>query len=599
MLKTALETNVNLLTKFITACCSISIVGLSDPLAGIRHARLVFDLRIHRNDTFLCNSMIKSHADNHQFRESMTLYRDLRNETCFFPDNYTFPCLFKSCGSNLAIKEADQLHDQVIKMGFCSDLFVSTSLVDVYVKFGNLVSAELVFAEMPHRSQVTWTALVVGFAKSGDTSKSRELFDLMPEKDPAAFNAMIDAYVKSGDLNSAKDLFDEMPTRNVVSWTTLISGFCKNGDLVTARSFFDEMPEKNLVSWNAMISGYCQNKQPNEALDLFREMQSNSQFEPDEVTIVSILPAIAGLGAVDFGGWVHEFVRRKKLDCSSNVCTALVDMYSKCGEILKAKQFFYSIPNKSTASWNAMIYGFAVNGYAKEALEVFKEMQNEGFKPSSLTFIAVLSACNHGGLVEEGRKWFKAMKQYGITPTIEHYGCMVDILGRSGYLEEAEELIEGMGNEVNGIILSSFLFACSCHGNVKKAEKVMKKAFEMEPLNDGNYVMMRNLYAGERRWRDVEEMKRLMRKHRAKKDAGCSVIELDSRVSEFVAGDRTHPQWEAIHWMLGQLRGHMKGGNEGKSLILAKNQLKNYDLLTILFLTSLWVHMNGETTDLG
>ncbi|XP_026401358.1 pentatricopeptide repeat-containing protein At2g44880-like [Papaver somniferum] len=558
MLINSLDSNVNLLTKFINACCSITTAGKSSYRnATILHARRVFDLRIHKHDTFLCNSMIKGYNDNDQFKESITLYKHLRNETLFVPDSYTFPFLFKSCGCYLAVKEANQLHDQVVKMGLCSDLFVSTALVDMHVRLGNLVFAEQLFDEMPQRNQVCWTTLFIGFAKSGDTNKSKELFDLMPEKDSAAYNAMIDAYVKSGDLSAAKDLFGKMPERNVVSWTTLISGCCRNGDLVTARSLFDEMPEKNLVSWNAMISGYCQNKQPNKALDLFRDMQSDSPLEPDEVTIVSILPAIADFGAIDFGSWVHEFVRRKKLDRSSNVCTALVDMYSKCGEILKAKQFFDGMSNKATTSWNAMINGFAINGFAKEALEVLNEMQSEGFKPNSVTFVAVLSACNHGGLVDEGRKWFAAMEQFGVTPRIEHYGCMIDILGRSGFLDEAEKLIEGIGTEVNGIILSSFMFACSCHGDVFKAEKVMKKAFELEPLNDGNYVMMRNLYAGERRWRDVEDMKVLMRKNKAKKEAGCSVVEINNRVWEFASGDRMHSQWELVHRVLGQLGMHM------------------------------------------
>ncbi|KAF8412937.1 hypothetical protein HHK36_000909 [Tetracentron sinense] len=517
MLRNALETNVHLLTKFISACSSTAVfIGLSNPLAGIQYARCVFDQRHHRDDTFLCNSMIKAHVDKHQFRESMTLYRGLRSETCFAPDDYTFSSLVKYSGFNVAIKEGQQLHNQVIKMGFCSDLFVSTALVDMYAKFGKMVLSRKVFDEMIHRSPVTWTALVVGYARSGDMGAARSFFTRMPEKDPAAFNAMVDAFVKSGNVDSARELFDEMPEKNVISWTTLISGYCKNGYVGAARSLFDAMPDKNLVSWNAMIAGYCQNKQPHEALELFREMQSS--FQPDEVSIVSILPAIADLGALDLGGWVHRYVRRKKFDKTSNICTALVDMYAKCGEILKAKQFFDQMQEIEIGSWNAMINGFAINGCAKEALELFSEMQNRGVKPNEVTMIGVLSACNHSGLVEEGRKWFKAMEGYGLTQRIEHYGCMVDILGRAGCLQDAEQLIENMPYEVNGIILSSFLFACGCRGDVTRAERVMKNLLKMVPQEDGNYVMLRNLYAGERRWRDVEEVKELMRRNGAKKE---------------------------------------------------------------------------------
>ncbi|KAF6144751.1 hypothetical protein GIB67_016825 [Kingdonia uniflora] len=551
MLRNGLQSNINLLTKFIVTSCST-------PFAGTKHGRRVFDSHTHIADTFLCNSMIKAYSDNNQFSESITLYRDLcRNEKCglgFSPDTYTYPFLFKACWSSLAFKEGYQLHSQVLKMGLCYDVFVSTTLVDMYVKFGNIVSGSKLFDEMPEKSEVCCTALIVGYARSGDMGMSRKLFDGMFEKDSVAFNAIIDGYVKEGNVVLARELFDRMPERNVVSWTTLISGYCKNGDLAAARSLFDAMPEKNLVSWNTIIGGYCQNKKPHEAMELFRKMQSSSSFEPDEVTIVSILPAVADLGALDFGGWVHEYVRRKKLDRANNVCTALLDMYAKCGEILKAKQLFDSSFEIETTTWNAMINGFAVNGCGKEALELFLEMLKEGHKPNGITMIGVLCACNHGGLVEDGRKWFKAMKGFGITPGIEHYGCMVDILGRAGYLKEAEELIKSMPYEVNGIILSSFLFSCGCHRDVTRAEKVMRSAFKMEPWNDGNYVMMRNLYARERRWRDVEEVKGLMRKNRAKREVGCSVIEVDSTISEFVAGERVHPQLKVINRVLRQLQ---------------------------------------------
>uniref|UniRef100_A0A2N9FL27 Pentacotripeptide-repeat region of PRORP domain-containing protein n=1 Tax=Fagus sylvatica TaxID=28930 RepID=A0A2N9FL27_FAGSY len=550
MLRNALETNVNLLTKFITTCASLTC---------IHHARRVFDHRPHRDDAFLCNSMIKSHVGMRQFVESFTLYRDLRRDTGFVPDGYTFTTLGKSCGLSLAIWEGQEVHGHVIKIGFCLDLHVSTALVDMYAKFGKMGYARMVFDEMLQRNEVAWTALICGYMRSGDMSNARLLFDRMPDKDSAAFNAMIDGYVKLGDMGSARNLFDEMPDRNVVSWTSMIYGYCHSGDVESARLLFDTMPEKNLISWNAMMGGYCQNKHPYEALRLFQEMQSTTLLEPDEVTIVSILPAIADLGALDLGGWFHRFSRRKKLDRATNVCTALVDMYAKCGEVTKARKLFDEMPEKVTASWNALIYGFAVNGCAKEALEIFSKMRRKRYKPNEVTMLGVLSACNHSGLVEEGKKWFKAMEEFGLTPKIEHYGCMVDLLGRAGCLEEAEQLIERMPYKANVVILTSFLFACGCSKDTTRAERVLNKAVKMEPRNDGIYVMLRNLYATEERWRDVEEIKGLMRKNGANKEVGCSVIEVDGRVREFAAGKRVNPHLEAIHLTLEQLKKHMKG----------------------------------------
>lgn len=399
--------------------------------------------------------------------------------------------------------------------------------------------------------------------------RAKKLFDEMSatEKgDSAVYNAMIDGYVKLGDMVSARSLFEEMPDRNVISWTSMIYGFCANGDVLAGRSLFDSMPEKNLFSWNVMIGGYYQNKQPHEALKLFHELQASRLFEPDEVTIVSILPAIADLGALDLGSWVHQFVQRRKLDRKTNVCTALVDMYAKCGEIAKARRVFGEMPEKEIASWNALVNGFAVNGCAKEALEAFLEMMREEVKPNDITMIGVLSACNHGGLVEEGKRWFEAMEEFGLTPKIEHYGCMVDLLGRAGRLEEAEKLIHSMPYEANGIILSSFLCACGNSKDVSRAERVLNKVVALEPRNDGNYVMLRNLYATEERWRDADEIKGLMRSNGIKKEVGCSVIEVDCRVSEFQCGDRMNPQWEMIEPILRLMWTHMKGQDNYRCL---------------------------------
>ncbi|OIT07752.1 PREDICTED: pentatricopeptide repeat-containing protein At2g44880 [Nicotiana attenuata] len=553
MLRNAVDSNVNLLTKLISS------FSVSDPVAGISHGRRVFDTSPQKDDTFLSNTMIKSHMGVGQFAESTLLYRDLLRHTSFEPDNYTFSSLSKCCGARLVLWEGLEVHNHVLKCGFVSNLFVATSLVDMYGKFGEMGFARKLFDEMLERSSVSWTALIGGYLKFGCIGIAEGLFDAIPEKDVAAFNVMIDAYVKKADMVSANTLFEAMPERNVISWTSMIDGYCSNGNINEARVLFDAMPERNLFSWNAMIGGYCQNKQPQEALKLFHALQSGTTLEPDDVTVVSVLPAIADLGALDLGNWVHQYVKRKKLDRSSNVCTALVDMYSKCGEIAKAREFFDEVKVKETSNWNALINGLAVNGSAKEALEVFEEMKSKGYKPNEITMLGVLSACNHGGLVEEGKKWFIAMENYGLTPQIEHYGCLVDLLGRSGCLEEAENLIETMPYEVNGIILSSFLFACGYAKDVTRAEKVKKKAIEMEPWNDGIYIMLRNLYATDKRWSDVEEIKGWMRREGAKKEAGCSTIEVNGMVWAFLAGDKIHPQCEEIRLLLEHLRLYMRG----------------------------------------
>ncbi|KAK6142982.1 hypothetical protein DH2020_023330 [Rehmannia glutinosa] len=522
MLRNALETNLNLVTKLITTLSS------ADQHCGTRHARRLFDQMPQRSDAFLCNTMMKSHLSSRQFPEAISLYVCLRRKEGFVPDNYTFSTLSKCCGLSFSMWEGVAVHAHVVKYGFKSNLYVATAMVDMYGKLGQMGFARKVFDEMTERSSVSWTALITGYIRVGDMGTAKTLFNVMPEneRDTAAFNVMIDGYVKLGEMGSAKMMFDSTPEKNVVSWTTMIDGYCSYGDV-------NEASVVPRIAWRKM-------------------------FEPDDVTVVSVLPAIADLGALDLGNWVYEFVKKNKLDRSANVSTALVDMYAKCGEVEKARRVFDDVRGRETCTWNALINGLALNGCAKEALEVFMEMTRKGFKPDEITMLGVLSACNHGGLVDEGKRWFCKMGEFRVTPRIEHYGCLVDLLGRAGRLEEAENLIESMPYEANGIILSSLLFACGYAKDVARAEKVVKKAIILEPCNDGNYIMLRNLYAADRRWWDVERIKRLMLIKGAKKEVGFSAVEIDSRVLEFVAGDKMHPHLEVTHLVLDQLQMHMK-----------------------------------------
>jgi len=253
----------------------------------------------------------------------------------------------------------------------------------------------------------------------------------------------------------------------------------------------------------------------------------------------------------------HEFARRKGLDRRANVATALIDMYSKCGNTDEARQVFNRLKPKEVTCWNAIINGLAVNDYPREALGLFEEMRRNGISPNSVTMIGVLSACSHGGLVDEGKQFFQEMEVLGIRKKVEHYGCMVDLLGRCGYLSEAMGLIEKMPSGPNGIVLSSLLFACACHGAVDMAESVMKRAVEMEPRNIGNYIIMRNLYAAKKMWHDALNMKDEIHKLGGKKEAGCSLVEIGTSVSEFVSGDKAHPEWEVICEITGCLQLHM------------------------------------------
>ncbi|CAI8591736.1 unnamed protein product [Vicia faba] len=563
ILTNSLHNNLNLLTKFISSCTSLasSTSRKNHAVKIIQHARRFFDhTSTNIRDEFLYNTIINSHLSIRQFDHSFTLYREFCRDAFCIQNSYTFTSVLKGCAGCDGVKEGLEIHGLVLKSGFCFDLYVGTSLVDMYVKFGDVGCARKVFDEMSVRSLVSWTAVIVGYARKGDMSEARKLFDVMSDRDVAVFNVMIDGYVKMGCMDLARELFDEMGERNVISWTSMVHGYCESGDADSGRFMFDCMPEKNVMSWNAMIRGYCLNRRPHDALKLFCEMRGSLDVEMNEVTVVSVLPAVADLSALELGDWIYGFVKRKQHGESIHVCNALVDMYAKCGEIGKAKLVFEEMVEKDTGSWNALINGYGVNGLAKEALEVFDVMLREGFEPNEITMTSVLSACNHCGLVEEGRRCFKAMERFGIVPQIEHYGCMVDLLGRAGCLDEAENLIQAMPYDANEIILTSFLFACCYFEDVSRAERVLKEAVKTEKEGAGDYVMLRNLYATERRWADVEDVKQMMKKRGSNKEVAWSVIEVDGRFIEFVAGYylHSHTHLEAILSTLGQLWKHMK-----------------------------------------
>ncbi|PQQ20230.1 pentatricopeptide repeat-containing protein [Prunus yedoensis var. nudiflora] len=310
------------------------------------------------------------------------------------------------------------------------------------------------------------------------------------------------------------------------------------------------MPEKNLFSWNIMINGHVEDSNYDEAFLLFREMQLKGE-KGDKVTMVSLLLACSHLGALELGKWLHAYIEKEKIEVDVALGTTLVDMYAKCGSIDGASEVFRKLPEKDVMTWTALISGFAMCGQGKKALEHFHEMQMSGVKPDAITFVGVLAACSHAGLVDEGISHFNSMHEvYGIQPSIEHYGCMVDILGRAGRIAEAEELIRKMQMPPDRFVLGGLLGACRVHGNLEAAERAAQQLLELDPDDDGAYVLLSNLYSSMKKWEEAKRIRELMAERNVKKAPGCSLIEVDGIVHEFVKGDSSHPQSTNIYEML-------------------------------------------------
>lgn len=318
---------------------------------------------------------------------------------------------------------------------------------------------------------------------------------------------------------------------------------------------FAKCPERTSVAlWNAVISGFAKCGRSKEALELFDQMlqMEGEDVRADGITVVSALAACADLGALDAGEWIHDHAAKNSIQLDVFVGTALVDMYSKCGSIDLARKVFDEMPDRNVMSWTVMIRGLAMCGNGGDALALFSKMIDEGVKPDGITFVGVLSACSHSRLVDEGRRVFASMtRDFGIVPKSEHYSCVVDLLSRAGMLREAIEFIENMPLEPDAALWGSLLSACRRNPKeVELAEFVAGQLMEIEPDNDATYVLLSNIYAYNNRWDDVARVRRLMKERAIRKTPGCSSVEANGVVHEFIAGDRSHPQFEEIYGMV-------------------------------------------------
>lgn len=308
---------------------------------------------------------------------------------------------------------------------------------------------------------------------------------------------------------------------------SLVRSYSVSSGLNNARQVFDEISNKTLNVWTTMISGYAQSFRANEALMLFDQMLLEG-FEPNSVTLASVLSACAQSGCLELGEKVHVFMKKRGLEMGVILGTALVHMYTKNGSIAKAKTLFDSMPERNIATRNAMISGLASHGHAEEALDLFRELEKEQIVPNDITFVGVLSACCHAGFIDAGREIFGSMKRvYDIEPKIEHYGCMVDLLGRGGKVLEAEDLIKRMVWKPDVVMWGALLAACKNHGNIEIAERVVKEIIVLEPNNHGVYVVLSNMYAEAEMWEDVTRLRSVMKQGKLKKTPGWSLVDGD------------------------------------------------------------------------
>ncbi|KAL8475758.1 hypothetical protein ACS0TY_028426 [Phlomoides rotata] len=503
----------------------------------------VFD-QIPSPNAHLCNALIKAYIRNSEPEKSFEVFCEMR-ASGIFPDNYTYLFLLKACSG---LKFVKMIHTHVEKCNFYSDIFVPNSLIDAYSKCGlmGVRAAKALFDVMEEKDLVTYNSMISGMVKAGELKEAKKLFDEMPQRDRVSWNAILDGYVKSGEMSTAFEIFQSLPSRDVVSWSTIISGYAKMGDIEMAKVLFDRMPVKNLVAWTIMISAYAEKGLAKEAMELYDQMEGK-KLKLDDGTFISILSATAQSGLFGLGKKVHLSITRSRYKCSTVISNALIDMYCKCGSLSRAWRCFNEIKRKDLVSWNSMIHGLAMHGHGKKALQIFDRMKQEGFAPDKVTFVGVLSACSHAGMVKDGIHYFYSMESvYGIAPMIEHYGCLIDLLGRGGHLCEAFRLLNSMPFEPNVVIWSSLLGACRMHNALQLAEEVLDQLLKLEPTNAGNLSMLPNIYAAAGEWESVANARIRMWKTANKRPPGASLIELNGEFHEFTVMDTTHAQSKRI-----------------------------------------------------
>ncbi|XP_015865829.1 putative pentatricopeptide repeat-containing protein At5g37570 isoform X2 [Ziziphus jujuba] len=490
------------------------------PDDNLCYARNLFDQIRDRRNEFLWTSLVRSHVLHGRFRQSISLYAKMHREG-ISPSGFTFSSVLNACARIPAILEGRQVNVTVVKSGLLGNKVVQTALLDMYAKCGCVRDARDVFDGMVDKDVVVWTAMIYGYTKMGMMDDARWLFDNMGTRNAISWTTMVAGYANKGDMKAAKELYELMTEKNSVLCVAMIAGYGKCGNVEEARMVFDEVPEHDASCWAAMVVCYAQNGYAKEAIETYEKMRKEN-IAVNEVAIVGALSACIQLGDVEMATKLAKHVDEERTLVVSN---ALIHMHSTCGNLDQARKEFDRMSYRDVISYTTLIIALADHGKAKEALELFSKMHREEIAPNQVTFIGVLNACSHAGMIEEGCRYFELMIHvFGIEPLNEHYACMVDLLGRAGLVEKAYNLIMENEDAADAKLWGSLLAACKVHGNAELGEIAAMHLFKIEPENTGNYVLLASIYAEMNKWDDAKRVRKMMSERGIRKSPGRSWI---------------------------------------------------------------------------
>ncbi|GAV63916.1 PPR domain-containing protein/PPR_2 domain-containing protein/DYW_deaminase domain-containing protein [Cephalotus follicularis] len=515
--------------------------------------RFIFTYQITTQSTFPPHPpLLKTLCSNGQLREALSEMVIQGPEMKF----EGYDALLNACVNQRAIREGQRVHAHMIKTCYLAPVYLRSRFIVFYTKCECLNDARRVLDEMPQRNVVSWTAMISAYSQRGFAPEALHLFVQMlrsgTEPNEFTFATVLTSCTGASGFELGRQIHSLITKRNYESHifvgSSLLDMYAKGGRIHEARGVFDCLPERDVVCCTAIISGYAQLGLDEEALELFRRLQMEG-MSSNYVTYASVLTALSGLTALDQGKQVHNHVLRSQVPSYAVLQNSLIDMYSKCGNLIYSRNVFDNMSDRTVISWNAILVGYGKHGMGKEVVELFKLMREENkVKPDTVTFLAVLCGCSHGGMEDRGLEIFDEMMngKYGVEPENEHYGCVVDLLARAGRIEEAFEFIKKMPFEPTAAIWGSLLGSCKVHSNFDIGVFVGQHLLEIEPKNAGNYIILSNLYASAGRWEDVRSLRKLMDEKAVRKEPGRSWIELDQILHTFHASDRSHPRREEL-----------------------------------------------------
>lgn len=479
-----------------------ALLNMYGKCGTLKDARRTFD-EISCPDVVAWNAMIAVHANLSLQKDTLQFFHQMQSEAVM-PDKVTFISIVSACARQAALVEGKRMHSRVVVSGDISDNIVRTSLINMYGKAGRLADAWLVFETMYERDAVSWNAMIAAHTQQCDQGMDPlDLFGKMQREavmpDKVTFLNTISACITSTTVVDCKQIH-----ARIMGWQFKIDLKIKNALLNmygkcrcvgAAGEMFATISERDLYSWNAMMAAYAEGGQTKDAFRLFYQMHQEGVM-PDNITFVSMLSACSSWTDLAEGKRLHACITSNGFASDIAVGTALVNMYSKCGSLEDTKNMFDEMPKKDAISWTAMIAAYAQHGQGKTALQIFDQMKREGWLPNKVTFLTILSACCHAGLVEEGCHFFTAMSQeHGISPTVKHYNCIADLLGKAGRLDEAEKLIHSMPFHPTAVSWTSLMGACKNQDDMDRGVHAAEHLLKVESEDAASYVMLSNIYA--------------------------------------------------------------------------------------------------------